>query len=107
MDRIEIERNSGFSGEPFTIGETLSHSPMTVTADGRLWSSTHRPGQPPGRALRRFWGQIDINGRGTLTFLPNYLPPGGRPADRRDMIRYTVDLAPGGETVRLPAGSLC
>ncbi len=66
--------------------------PMRIEPNGllRLESPTTAPAGPD---LIPLWGQIDIRGRGDLSYKRNFFPVDSK--EPRDVIRYDVKLAPG------------
>jgi hypothetical protein len=55
-----------------------------------------KPTRPPaGTDLVAVWGQIQTRGKGRLEYLKNYFPDAPDVKEPRDLIRYTLELAPG------------
>ncbi|MDO8683554.1 MAG: hypothetical protein Q7N50_08740 [Armatimonadota bacterium] len=93
MSKLLI-KNLGKSEETAYI--FLKPSPMAamkIDANGMLILDA--PTKPSaGEGLTPAWGQIDIRGKGELDYIKDFVHEGGRPADARAVIRYTVRLAP-------------
>ncbi|MDO8588241.1 MAG: hypothetical protein Q7T82_14530 [Armatimonadota bacterium] len=69
-------------------------SPMSISPEGLL--VLDKPTKPSvGKDHTPIGGQVDIRGKGQLAYLKDFVPEGGDPKDARDVIRYTVKLAPG------------
>lgn len=93
LSRLEIE-NPGDTERTATMWLKISkRPPMRIDADGLL--VLDRPTRPPaGEGLTPVWGQIITGGKGRLEYLKNHLPDSPGRSEPRDLIRYTLKLAP-------------
>ena len=69
-------------------------APATFREDGLLVPL--RPTKPAvGPDYTPVWAQIDFRGKGEAAYLEGFIFKGGQPTDARDLVRYTLKLAPG------------
>ncbi|MDO8588240.1 MAG: hypothetical protein Q7T82_14525 [Armatimonadota bacterium] len=89
--RIEIENRGKTEQTAYYWIKPTPMVPMRLDPDGFLILDAPTK-DSAGKDLIPTWGQIDANGKGELVYLKNYAREG---AEARDLIRYTVRLAPG------------